>query len=126
MIDDFGLNEEQRALILEILSTAQESIQQVAVFGSRAQGKHRVNSDLDIVIYGSADEAVCDRLWTLFHESSLSFAVDLVSYSTITYAPLLAHIDAVARPLFVHIKDGLVAYDEKGHDTLSPPLQPSS
>ncbi len=95
----------------------------MAVFGSRAQGKHRVNSDLDIVLYGSVDEAVCDRLWTLFHESRLPFAVDVASYSTITYAPLRAHIDAVARPLFVHTEhDGVVLYDEQCHEVLSPPL----
>ncbi|MCI5125346.1 MAG: nucleotidyltransferase domain-containing protein [Candidatus Electrothrix sp. AR5] len=112
MSDDFGLNDEQRALILEILLTAQDYIEQVAVFGSRAQGRHRQNSDVDLVIYGSADEAVCDRLWTLFHESRLPFAVDVTSYNTITYAPLRAHIDAVARPLFVRTEHGTISFDE--------------
>lgn len=113
MSDDFGLNDEQRALILEILSTVRDDIEQVAVFGSRAQGRHRPNSDLDLVLYGSADEAVCDRLWTLFHESRLPFAVDVTSYSTITYAPLRAHIDAVARPLFIHTGHGLIPFEER-------------
>ncbi|WPD21854.1 MAG: nucleotidyltransferase domain-containing protein [Candidatus Electrothrix scaldis] len=122
MTDDFGLSDEQRELILKILYTAQKSIEQVAVFGSRAQGKHRPNSDLDLVLYGSADEVVCDRLWTLFHESLLPFAVDVVSYSTITYAPLRTHIDAVARPLFIHTEQGLVVYD-KSTMRLSHPLR---
>ncbi|MCI5217784.1 MAG: nucleotidyltransferase domain-containing protein [Candidatus Electrothrix sp. LOE2] len=112
MKDDFGLNNKQRKLIREILLTAQDSIERVAVFGSRAQGRHRANSDVDLVIYGSADETVRDRLWTLFHESRLPFAVDVISYSTITYAPLRAHIDAVARPLFVRAEHGLISFHE--------------
>jgi predicted nucleotidyltransferase len=107
MNDDFGLNDEQRELIREILLTAQDRIERVAVFGSRAQGRQRQNSDLDLVLYGSADQAVCDRLWTLFQESRLPFAVDIKSYSTVTYVPLRVHIDAVARPLFVHTELGL-------------------
>ena len=103
----FGLNEAQRVLIREILSAAQDSISQVAVFGSRAQGRQRQNSDLDLVLYGTADEAVCARLWTLFHESSLPFSVDVQSYAAIKYPPLRAHIDAVARPWFVRTEQGL-------------------
>ena len=109
MTDDFGLSNEQRTLIREILTTAQEHIERVAVFGSRAQGRHRQNSDLDLVIYGPADEAICDRLWTLFHESCLPFSVDIVNYSTIIYPLLRAHIDAVARPLFVRTEHGVLA-----------------
>jgi predicted nucleotidyltransferase len=90
MTDNSGLTDEQRALIQEILLTAQEHIERVAVFGSRAQGRHRPNSDLDLVIYGSADETVCDRLWTLFHESWLPFVVDVKSYRTVNYIPLRA------------------------------------
>ena len=122
MSDDFGLNDEQRALILEILSTAQDSIEQVAVFGSRTQGRHRQNSDLDLVLYGSVDEAVCDRLWTLFHESRLPFAVDVISYDVTTYVPLRAHIDAVARPLFVHTEHGLIPVEENFKELGLPPL----
>jgi predicted nucleotidyltransferase len=50
MTDNSGLTDEQRALIQEILLTAQEHIERVAVFGSRAQGRHRPNSDLDLVM----------------------------------------------------------------------------
>lgn len=66
----------------------------------------------DLVLYGSADQAVCDRLWTLFQESWLPFSVDVVSYAAIDSPPLRAHIDAVARPLFVRTDTGLVAVEE--------------
>ena len=113
MTDDFGLTDEQRALICRILLTVEGHIEQVAVFGSRAQGRYRQNSDLDLVLYGFLNEAVHDRLWTLFYESPLPFSVDVVNYSTITHAPLQAHIDAVARPLFVRTEHGLLPCAEK-------------
>lgn len=107
MSDAFGMNAAQQALVREILLTAQDRIEQVMVFGSRAQGKHRQNSDLDIVLYGNADEAVCDRLWTLFQESCLPFSVDVTSYAAIKHPLLRAHIDAVAQSWLVRTEQGL-------------------
>ncbi len=107
MTDRFGLTAAERAIIWEILFTAQDRIERVGVFGSRAVGRERANSDLDLVLYGSADESVCDRLWTLFQESRLPFSVDVKSYASLTYPPLRAHIDAVACPLFVRTDKGL-------------------
>lgn len=112
MNEKFGLSAAQRELLREILTTAGDRIDRVAVFDSRAMGNHRPNSDLDLVLYGSADEAECDRLWTLFQESRLPFSVDVKSYAAITYPPLLAHIDTVARLLFVRTGAGLMPADE--------------
>lgn len=108
----FGLTCAERDLLREILATACDRIERVAVFGSRASGKQRPNSDLDLVLYGSADEAVCARLQTLFQESRLPFSVDVKSYDSINYPPLRAHIDAAARTLFVRSGSGLEPVDE--------------
>ena len=111
MSDPFGLTADHRDLLRDILATAGDRIDRVAVFGSRATGRYRPNSDLDLVLYGSADQAVCDRLWTLFQESPLPFSVDVVSYAAIDSPPLRTHIDAVARPLFIRTDSGLEAFD---------------
>jgi len=108
MSDDFGLSADALEIVREILNTAGDRIERVAVFGSRAAERQKPNSDLDLVLYGSADDAVCDRLWTLFHESRLPFSVDVKSYGELHYSPLRAHIDQTARPLFVRMKDGLI------------------
>lgn len=108
MIDSFGLSAADKETLHEILNTAAKRIERVAVFGSRATGRYRPNSDLDLVLYGSVDAAICDRLWTLLQESSLPFSVDLVNYATITNPALRAHIDAVACPLFVRNRAGLL------------------
>ena len=113
MSDPFGLTADHRDLLRDILATSGDRIDRVAVFGSRATGRYRPNSDLDLVLYGSADAAVCDRLWTLFQESPLPFSVDVVSYAAIDSPPLRAHIDAVARPLFVRTENGLAPVDAR-------------
>ena len=107
MKNHFGLSKESLEIVRKILSTAEDKIERVEVFGSRATGLQRPNSDLDLVIYGSVDDAICDRLWTLMQESSLPFSVDVKSYENLHYPPLQAHIDAVARPLFIRTDDGL-------------------
>ncbi len=115
----FGLTCVERNLLREILETAGDRIERVAVFGSRASGKQRPNSDLDLVLYGSADEAVCARLQTLFQESRLPFSVDVKSYDTINYPPLRAHIDTAARLLFVRTHSGLEPADKHDNDKLT-------
>ncbi|OHD23288.1 MAG: hypothetical protein A2Y38_24305 [Spirochaetes bacterium GWB1_59_5] len=105
----FGLRTEELDIIRGILETAGPELERVAVFGSRAQGNYRPNSDLDLVLYGPLDEKSADRLWTLFQESPLPFSVDVKRYSAIVYLPLRQHIDQVAKPLFVHSAEGWVA-----------------
>ena len=76
MKEMFGLSAAQQDVLREILNAEGKGVERVAVFGSRATGRQRPNSDLDLVLYGDIDEAVCARLWTLFQESSLPFSVD--------------------------------------------------
>lgn len=104
----FGLTQVQMEVIRTILGTMGPELEKVVVFGSRAQGKHRMNSDLDLVLYGNLDEKVSDRLWTLFQESPLPFSVDVKTYNAIRYTPLRRHIDTVGRTLFFRSPEGLV------------------
>lgn len=94
-----GLTERQLAAIKQILRPFAADIEKVALFGSRATGKYRPNSDIDLVLYGSVDEKTVDRLWTLFAESDLPYKVDVKSYEQITYPPFKQHIDEVSRIL---------------------------
>ena len=87
-------------LIRSILCPFAERIERAAIFGSHATGRARANSDIDLVLYGSLSTGDVDRLWTIFHESALSVAVDVVAYNEALYPPLKRHIDAVAKTLF--------------------------
>lgn len=108
----FGLSPTQQQCVVAILETLVERVERVAVFGSRAEGRQRANSDLDLVLYGSASEADCDRLLTLFQDSSLPFSVDVKSYERIDYAPLRAHIDVAAQRWLVREAGRFRVYGE--------------
>lgn len=94
------MNDRQVALIRQILAENTDAIEQVALFGSRAQGTHSPHSDIDLILYGNIDETTTDRIWTLFHESDMPFKVDINVYQNIHYPPLKRHIDAESKPLF--------------------------
>ena len=99
---DHGLSARHLAAIRRILEPWANRITAVEVFGSRATGAYRPNSDLDLLLNGDLDHRAIDRLWTLFHESNLPFAVDVTCYDLTTHEPLREQMDRVRRPLFEH------------------------
>jgi len=96
-----GLTPLQQKIIKEILQPFVNKIDRVGLFGSRATGLYRENSDIDMVIYGDLKEDDVNRLWTLFDASPLPMKVDIQAYSLIAYPPLKKHIDEVMQPLFM-------------------------
>ena len=94
------LSNTQVATLHHILAPFAEKIELAGLFGSRATGKARPNSDIDLVLYGALDEALINRIWTLFDESELALKVDVNAYNLITHRGLKAHIDQVMLPLF--------------------------
>jgi len=101
-MNNHGLNKEQLNIIKEILRPYAQDIEKVGLFGSRATGKYRPNSDIDMVLYGDIDEKTLDHIWTLFEESLLPVKLDVAAYNLIDYPPLKAHIDEVMKVLFTH------------------------
>ncbi len=95
-----GLSDRQLAVFKQILALFADEIASVELFGSRATGDYRPNSDIDLVLRGGIKEKQIDRLWTLFHESNLPISVDVKSYELTTYPPLKAHMDKVCKTLF--------------------------
>jgi uncharacterized protein len=94
------LSDREKQVIATILAPYADQIDRVAVFGSRATGRAKASSDIDLVIYSNADKKLERRLWTLFNETNLSVAVDVVLYNHIKHAPLKSRIDAVALDVF--------------------------
>lgn len=90
----------ERETLARVLAPFADRIERVAVFGSRATGKARANSDIDLVLYGDIDAATEQRIWTLLEDTSLPVPVDVVAYERIERTALKAHIDAVAVTLF--------------------------
>jgi uncharacterized protein len=96
---DHGLTSDQINIIHDVLAPYADRIKLVGLFGSRAEGTFRPNSDIDMVIYGDLNQADADRIWTLFDASGLSIKVDVIIYDLIAYPPLKEHIDRVMVPL---------------------------
>jgi uncharacterized protein len=94
-----GLSERDIATLRRILSVYAEQITHVDLFGSRATGTYRPNSDIDLVLHGDVAQSHIDHLWTLFHESNLPMSVDVTSYDLTTTLALKEHIDNVSTQL---------------------------
>lgn len=94
-----GLTPEQVERIKTVLAPYADVITRVDLFGSRAKGTYRPNSDIDLVLHGPVDEKTVDRLWSLFAESNLPFKVDIKAYALTHYPPLKAHIDEISQVL---------------------------
>lgn len=111
MTPGFGLSNGDKQILLQALeeledSLDEKSLSRVGVFGSRAQGREKINSDLDLVLYGAKDKYTAGRLKSLLQESSLPISVDIVLYDTLSNAALKEHIDLVAKTLFVKTGSG--------------------
>lgn len=86
------------AELQEVLAPFRDGFGECKVFGSRATGRARRSSDLDLVVYG-ADQRMLRAMAEALEESLLPMTVDLVAYETITSELLKDHIDRVAKPL---------------------------
>jgi predicted nucleotidyltransferase len=75
-------------------------IRRVCVFGSRALGTHRPNSDVDLVAFGTLDRATAARIAQELDALPLPYLVDFVVYDEIISTPLRQHIDTVAQQIY--------------------------
>ena len=83
-----------------VLAPFADRIERVAVFGSRALGRARPASDIDLVLYGSLDDRTTARIWSLFDRSSLAVTVDVVRYEGLEPGSFRRPVDAVGKTLF--------------------------
>lgn len=93
IIEPVDLAELQRAL-----TPLHDCFAGIKVFGSRATGRSRRTSDIDLVVYGAEPRGV-RLIADALEESLLPMTVDVVAYETITSDLLRQHIDRFAKPL---------------------------
>jgi predicted nucleotidyltransferase len=88
-----GLKPHHYQLIKDVVLT-HELVTHAWIFGSRALGTYRDNSDIDIAIEGTAITlTVVADMQARLEQSSLPFKVDFVVKHRITSSELLAHIE---------------------------------
>jgi type I restriction enzyme S subunit len=96
----FGLNENIIEKLIAVFE-ANSKVDKAIVFGSRAKGNYRPDSDIDIAIKGnniSLNDVL--KMNSAFDESGIKYKVDLVDYDSIKEKELSAHIDRVGIELY--------------------------
>jgi predicted nucleotidyltransferase len=87
-------------------------IEAVRLFGSRAKGTQRPNSDVDLAVWGAIDPLAAEELAAELDELPLPYRLEVQPFAHIQHAPLREHIERV----------GLVLYpDEDAAPQTGPP-----
>lgn len=82
-------------------------IQQVVLFGSRAKGIARANSDIDLAILGIENELQIASLSMELDELPLPYKFDVISFSTIHNLSLRQHIERVGIVIYKMDEEGV-------------------
>lgn len=94
-----GLNERTLGLMQSVFQADQE-IEEVLLFGSRAKGNYRPGSDIDLALIGPEslrhEVSVAGQL----DELPLLYTFDVLSYNCIKHQPLRDHIDRVGISIY--------------------------
>ena len=91
-----GLSEKHFQLIVEALKQA--DIDRAVVFGSRAKGNWRENSDIDIAVFGASVNV--GSLVAQLDELPMPYKFDIVDYNNINSCALREHIDRVGIEIY--------------------------
>ncbi len=100
-----GLDEEELSQLQALFSSYPE-IRKIILFGSRAKGTARKNSDIDLAVDGIENPLAIESLSMELDELPLPYRFDLQAMSTIKNQSLLEHIERV----------GIVIYRGRTHD----------
>lgn len=94
-----GLNRDELELILSVLRRYPE-ISSVILFGSRAKGNCRHNSDIDLAVEGIDSHLQIEKLAMDLEDLPLPYRFDVQSLSRIENPQLLDHIHRVGIILY--------------------------
>ncbi len=96
----YGLTPSELQTILQILQMFPE-IDEAVLFGSRAMGREKRGSDIDIALKGVGIESIAsDVSQVLNSESPLPYYFDIIDYYSITEQELRDHIDRVGKTIY--------------------------
>lgn len=106
-----GISDHEVVMIAKVIAPYQEKIDCVGLYGSRATGTYRENSDIDLIFYGTLTANDLSALYTDFEESYLSKTVDVQAYHLIKSDGLKKDMDRVMLPFFTREKGSLEVHE---------------
>ena len=89
-----GLSERELDLICSVLRRHPQ-IAKAVLYGSRAKGTQRPESDIDLTLFGDVDPMGAERVASELEELPLPYRFDVSSYAAIRSEALLDHIHRV-------------------------------
>ena len=96
---DIGLAPHEIDLIRQVFRHF-PAITEVALYGSRAKGTYRPESDIDLALIGVDDDVQAEAVADELDEFPLPYRFDVKAYDSITYVPLREHIARVGISLY--------------------------
>ncbi|MBF0270901.1 MAG: nucleotidyltransferase domain-containing protein [Magnetococcales bacterium] len=94
-----GLSDQELALMRGVMRQFPQ-IRAALLFGSRAKGSHRPNSDIDLALVGVGDERLAEAVAEALESLPTPYRFDVKAYDAIRHPPLLEHIRRVG--IIVH------------------------
>lgn len=101
-----GLSEKELSSLREVFMKF-DAIEEVILFGSRAQGTHKKASDVDLAIKGKTIDldTLAKLKYTLEEQTNLPYFFDVVIYDKITNNALKQAIDESGEKIYKANKD---------------------
>jgi predicted nucleotidyltransferase len=96
----FGLSSNNIAKINSVFNQYSD-INEVLIFGSRAKGNYRDNSDIDLVIKGkNINLSTLQEIENKLEELYIPNYIDLIVYDNINNSDLLNHINRIGKQFY--------------------------
>lgn len=99
-----GLTPREIDLIREVFRHF-PAISEVTLYGSRAKGTYRPESDIDLAFIGVDDDVQAEAIADQLDELPLPYRFDVKAYDSITHVPLREHIARVGISLYRRATD---------------------
>lgn len=96
---DIGLAPHELDLLRDVFRRF-PAISEVTLYGSRAKGTYRPESDVDLALVGVDDDLQAEAVASELDELPLPYRFDVKAYGGIKYGPLREHIVRVGVSLY--------------------------
>jgi len=75
-------------------------VEQAVLFGSRAKGTARANSDIDLALYGDINDLTVEQIALEMDELPLPYLFDIKAIATLKNPALIDHIQRVGLKIY--------------------------